>query len=181
MSKLVKDLITKELRTRYGELDSALWIEMVGIDGITTNEFRRELHAKSIRLEIIKNSLLRRAVSDRPLGVLARELTGPTALVTGGESLVDVAKVIEPWLPKLKGRLKVCGAVLEGEYLDAQAAAGLAKMPTKREMHGRVAGVIRSPGANLAAAVLSGGARIAGCVKTLIEKLEKEEGAAEAA
>ena len=180
MSKLVKDLITKDLKSRYAEMDSAVWVEMLGIDGITTNEFRRDLHEKQLRLEIVKNALFRRAVGDGPLAKLAESLTGPAALITGGESAIDAAKVIEGWMPKLKG-LKLRGAVLEGEYLDEQAVAGLAKMPTKRDLQAKLVGVILSPGGNLAGALLAGGGNIAGCIKALIEKLEDGEDSADAA
>jgi len=64
MSKFVKDLITKELRSRYSQTDNAIWVEMIGIDGITTNQFRRELREKKLRLEVVRNALLRRAVGD---------------------------------------------------------------------------------------------------------------------
>ncbi len=174
MSKLVKNLITEELARRYAELDSALWVEFVGVDGITTNDFRRQLRARKIRLEIIKTALFKRAVEGRPLGMLAKKLGGPAALVTGGDSLIDAAKFIEEWMPKLAG-LKLRGAALEGQFLDERAAAGLSKMPNKRDLLARIAGTIRSPGANLAAAIQSGGGRIAGCVKSLIEKQEKAE------
>ncbi len=174
MSKLVKDIITQELRSRYAELDSALWVEMVGVDGITTNQLRHDLHDKSMRIEVVKNSLFRRAVGDGPLKPLAESLQGPAAILTGGESLIDVAKVIEDWLPKIKG-LRLRGAVLEGEWLDEQRVAGLAKMPTKRDLQAKVAAIILSPAANIASCANSGGANIAGCLKTLIEKLEKGE------
>lgn len=176
MSKLVKDLVSQELRQRYADVDSVIWVELVGIDGITTNEFRRELHARRIRLEVVKNAWFRRAVGDRPLGALARALTGPAALLSGGDSLADVARTLEPWLKKLPG-LKIRGAALEGQFLDAQAAATLSTLPTKREMQGRVVTCLRAPGARLAAAILSGGGAIAGCLKALTEKLEKTDAA----
>jgi large subunit ribosomal protein L10 len=174
MSKLVKNLITEDLVRRYGNLDSALWVELVGVDGIKTNEFRRQLRARNITLEIVKTALFRRAVEGRPLNGLAKKLGGPAALVTGGDSLIDAAKTIEEWMPKLGG-LKLRGASLEGQFLDEKTAAGLSKMPNKRDLLARVAMIIRSPGANLAAAIQSGGARIGGCVKALMEKLEKAE------
>jgi large subunit ribosomal protein L10 len=180
MSKMVKELITKELRSRYEKTDNAIWVEMIGIDGITTNQFRRELREKKLRLEVIRNALFRRAVGDGPLSRLAAKLDGPAALITGGDSAVEAAKFIEQWLPRLKG-MRVRGAMLEGEYLDESAAAGLALMPTKRDMQARLASAIRSPGANVASAILSGGRNIAGCLKSLIEKLEKVPAAREAA
>jgi large subunit ribosomal protein L10 len=172
MSKMVKELITKELQSRYGNMDSAIWVELVGIDGITTNQFRRELREKKLRLEVIRTALFRRAVGGGPLGRLADALDGPAALITGGDSAVEAAKFIEQWLPRLKG-MRVRGAILEGEYLDETAVAGLSRMPTKRDMQGRLVSAIRSPGANVASAILAGGRNIAGCLKSLIEKLEK--------
>jgi len=180
MSKFVKDLITKELRSRYSQTDNAIWVEMIGIDGITTNQFRRELREKKLRLEVVRNALLRRAVGDGPLSRLADKLDGPAALITGGDSAVEAAKFLDQWLPRLKG-MRLRGALLEGEFLDEAAVAGLSKMPTKRDMQARLAGCIRSPGANLASAMLAGGRNIAGCLKSLIEKLEKAPAAAEAA
>lgn len=180
MSKFVKDLITKELRSRYSQTDNAIWVEMIGIDGITTNQFRRELREKNLRLEVVRTALLRRAVGDGPLSRLADKLDGPAALITGGDSAVEAAKFLDQWLPRLKG-MRLRGALLEGEFLDEAAVAGLSKMPTKRDMQARLAGYIRSPGANLASAMLAGGRNIAGCLKSLIEKLEKAPAAAEAA
>lgn len=173
MSKLIKNLIANELKSRYAGLDSALWIELVGVDGVTTNEFRRALHGKQMRIEIVRNALFRRAVKDTPLAPLGDAVTGPAAVLTGGGSLTDVAKLVEQWAPKLK-TVKLRGAVLEGQYIDEKQVVGLAKMPTKRDLQGKVVGAMRSPGAKLAGALLSGGSNIAGCVKALIAKLEKE-------
>ena len=174
MSRLIKDMITDELRSRYGELDSALWIEITSVDGITTNQLRGALRAKDVRLEVVKNSLFRRAIGDGPLKPLAEALSGPAAILTGGESLIDVAKLVEEWLPKAKG-IKLRGAVLEGEWLGESRVAGLSKMPTKRDLQAKVAAIIISPGGNLAAAILATGAEVAGCLKTMVDKLEKDE------
>lgn len=174
MSKPVKDLITRELASRYAQSENAVWIELQGVNGITTNEFRRTLRARQMRLEVVRNALLRRACTSGPLARLAEALDGPTALVTGGESAVAVAKLLEEWRPKLP-HLKIRGAVLEGEFLDEARVKGLAAMPTKRDMQARIARLALSPGGKLVAAILSGGGGVAGCLKALIEKLEKEE------
>ena len=174
MSKPIKDMITEELRSRYGDLNSALWLEIVKVNGNATNQLRGELRGKEMRLEVVKNSLFRRAVGDGALKPLAAALEGPAAIVTGGESLIDVAKLIEEWLPKAKG-IKLKGAVLEGEWLDESQVNGLAKMPTKRDLQAKVAAIILSGGGNIASAIKSGGGNIAGAVKSLIEKLEEGE------
>jgi large subunit ribosomal protein L10 len=179
MSKTIKDMITRDLATRYSSAEAALWLEFIGVDGVTTTEFRKSLRAKKMKMQIVKTSLFRRAVAGKPLDRLGQAASGPVALISGGESLVDVAKAVEEWLPKLK-TVKLRAAVMEGEFIGASQISGLSKMPTKRDMQGRIASAIRSPGANLAAAIRAPGSNIAGCLKSLIEKLEKS-GSTEAA
>jgi len=177
MSKPVKEVITRALEGRYSDIRDAVWVEMIGIDGITTNTFRRELRARQMRLEVVKTSLLRRACKGRPLEPLAINLSGPAALVTGPTSAVDVAKLLEEWAPKFPkdATFRMRGAVLDGEYIAESQINDLSKMPTKADMQGRVVRIILTPAANLAGIVVSGGRNIAGALKTLIEKLEKGE------
>lgn len=177
MSKLVKELITKELTARYGTTTDAVWIEMLGVGGVQTNEFRRSLRSKQMRLEIVKTALLRRACASGPMAKLADQLTGPAALVTGGSSAIDVAKLLDEWAPKFpkKSVFRMRAALLEGELIDESQVKDLSKMPSRRDLQGRVASMLLSPGGKLVSALLSPGGNIAGCVKALIEKLEKAE------
>lgn len=173
MSKPVKQMIAHDLASRYADASNAVWIELVGVDGITTNAFRRDLRAKDMRLEVVKTALLKQACSAGPLSKLAAALSGPVALVTGGDSAVTVAKVLDEWLPKLPKNLRIRGAVLDGEYLDEQRCKDLSKMPTKADLQARIVQIILTPGGNIVAAALAGSRNIAGIVKALIEKLEK--------
>lgn len=174
MSKLVKDMMISDLNGRYGELDSAVWVELVGADGNTTNEFRGELHKHEMQIEVVKTALFRRAVTDCKLEPLGNVITGPSAIVSGGESAIDISKVLDDWLEKIEG-LKVRGAVLEGEFLDEKQCETLSKMPTKRDLQAKVVGVVNSPGANLMGAVAGPGRMVLGCVKAMIGKLEDGE------
>lgn len=172
MSKLLKEMISTELKGRYEAVENAVWIDFIGVDGLTNTELRRNLRGKEMSLEVVKTSLLRVALKGSKLAPLAAAMEGPAALVTGGASAVAVAKALESWAPRIK-TLKLRGAILEGEFIDEQRVGGLAKMPTKRDLQGQVASCLMAPGARLASAILSPGGKIAGCLKALIEKLEK--------
>ncbi len=173
MSKPVKELITRELAARYANATDAVWIELVGLDGISTNEFRRDLRARKMRLEVVKTSLFRRACQNGPLAPLAAAVSGPVALVTGESTAVELAKVLEEWLPKFPKNLRIRGAVLEGEYLDETRVKQLSKMPTRAELRARAVQIILTPGRRVAAAILCPAVNLAGCLKTLIDRLEK--------
>lgn len=171
MSKPVKDVITHEYQSRYGELDSACVVNVIGLDAISTNRLRNDLKAKKIRLHVVRNSLARRALAEQPLAPLTKALTGPCALVTGGDSVMDVAKVlvaIQKTYPKLELKVGIVGGEPE-----VYAVEQIAKMKTRMETLGEVAMMIASPGRRLAGCVASPGGKIAGCVKAVVEKAEK--------
>jgi large subunit ribosomal protein L10 len=179
MSKAVKNLITNEYKARYDGLDSACVVSVIGLDAIATNRLRRELAAKKIRLQVVKNSLARRAFADTSLAPLAGSLEGPCALVTGGESIIDVAKTLietQKGYPKLELKLAVLGG--DPELITVEQ---LSKMKSRQELLADIAMLIASPARRLAACLGTPASRIAGCVKTLIEKQEKAEAAAPAA
>lgn len=180
MSKPIKELIAKELKTRYGAMNSAIVVNPIKLTALQANEMRRGLFKKNIQMELVKNSLVRLALKGTPAERVGDLMKGPSALLSGGESIVDLARELEEWTKKLK-ELEVLGALVEGDVVDGEGAKALAKMPTRVELQGQLVGLALSPGAKLASAITAPGGRIAGIVKALIEKLEQGESDAPAA
>ena len=180
MSKPVKDIISKEIGTRFGQLDSVIVVNPIGLNAIDSNKLRLGLKAKRIEMEVVKNSLAKRALAGTRLELASKLLEGPSALVTGGDSAVDVAREIFDWSKKM-ANLKILGAVVEGQLLDAQGAEMLSKMPSRVELQGQVVQLAKSPGARIAGQIAAPGSRLAGCIKALADKLEKESGTPAAA
>jgi large subunit ribosomal protein L10 len=178
MSKPVKEMIARDLEARFAGEQNALWIELVGVNGVTTNDFRRALRGKHMHLEVVKTSLLKRACSGKPMARLADKVEGPVALVTGGESAIEMGKLLDEWLPKLPKHLRIRGALLEGEWLDEAACKDLSRMPSRADMQGRLVSIVLTPGGKIVSAALGPGRQIAGILKSLIEKLEKAAPAA---
>jgi len=174
MSKPVKDLMTNELKDRYGEVDSALVVNPIHLTAVETNQLRRDLRAKQIRMEVVKNSLAKRAFVGTKLEGACELLDGPAALVTGADSVIDAGRAIVDWTRKLT-RLEMRGAVVEGQVLNAHQALELAKMPTRPELQGQLVSLMQSPGSQVVSAITGPAGRIAGCIKALIEKLEQSD------
>jgi large subunit ribosomal protein L10 len=174
MSKPVKDLVTNEYRKLFGGAEGACVVSVIGLDAISTNKLRGTLRAKKINLKIVKNSLARRAFSDGPLAPLAPALSGPCALVTGGDSVIDVAKTLVE-LKKTYPKIELRQGLLDGE-VELIELERLATMKSKAELAGEVAMLIMSPGRKIAGCLAGPAGRIAGCLKAIADK--KEGGAA---
>lgn len=180
MSKTVKDMIVREYRNRFKDLEGAVAVELRGLDAITTNNLRSHLRRKDVRVTVVKNSLAKRAFGGSALEPLSPALKGPTAVVYGlGPSVVDVAREVVTWAKEhdRKGEQYLFkGAVLEGVYYDGpKGVQKLASMPTRSEAIAQVITLAISPARNLVAAAAGPGRRVAGILKTVRERLEKNE------
>ncbi len=174
MSTYVKGLFQKELEKKFDAVGDFLVVDTKGVDGNDNNEMRGALKAKGIRLAVVKNALMSRALEG--LGISsAKSLfeAGPSAVAYGGDSIVDVARELVEWGKKLEV-ISIKGAFVDGAVLDSDSAEALSKMPSRPELQGMVVMLANSPGSRVAGAAFGPGGIIAGCVKGLVEKLEKE-------
>jgi len=169
MSKTVKDMVTHEYRSRYEGTTSACVIDMTGMTVKQQQHLRASVRKKAARIQVVKNSLARRAFGDGPLAPLSASLEGPCALVTSDEtSVIDVAKALVEAAKELK-ELKLKTAIFDGDP-ELLSVDELSKMKGLNELMGEIAMLISSPGRALAGCVQSPAAKIAGCLKTLADR-----------
>ena len=154
MSKFVKDLLCSELEKRIvnEKVTDFIVISTQNVNGVENNVMRGALKSKGIKLLVVKNALMKRTLTKLKMESAASLFVGPCVVAYGGDSIVATAK-----------------------ELDSKGAAGLSKMPSRVELQGRIIMLAKSPAARLAGAIGGPAGRIAGCIKTIIEKGEKSE------
>ncbi len=173
MSKFIKELLQKQTETLFGDTREFVVINTDGVSGNDNNAIRAKLSEKGIRLRVVRNSLMRKAVAALAMPV-AKELftSGPCTVVFGGDSVVDVAKEVVDIAKKIK-TIELRGAYVDGTLVIGEGVVALSKMPNRAELQAQVAGIILSPGGKVAAAAMAPARAIAGCLKTIIDKAEE--------
>jgi large subunit ribosomal protein L10 len=148
-------------------------VDLTGVSGVDNNILRGELKKKGIHMTVVKNSLMCLALQklgmDAACGIFA---AGPCTVAYGGDSVVDVAKEVIDWGKKIKA-ITPKGAYVDGTLMAGDGVKELSKMPTRVELQGQVVQLALTPGTNVAGALVGPGGVIAGCIESVIEKLEE--------
>lgn len=111
---------------------------LVGCEALTVEEtlsLRKKLREKSFKMRVVKNTLATVAFDKIGMKGLGARLSGPSAVVFGGEGAGAIAKFLVPEAKTVK-KLKIHGAYSEGEVLDAAGVDALSKAPGRTELLG---------------------------------------------
>jgi large subunit ribosomal protein L10 len=177
MSKLIKNMLTDDLKTRLADVGEAIVVSLGTLDAQRTTELRQALRKKKIHLKMVKNSLARRATAGTPLAPAFEKTEGMLAVAWGGEDVVDLAKELDrlSGVKEFQG-LECRGGALDGARLDANDVKQVAKWPTRAEQLSILSGQIISLASTLAGQIVSAGGTLAGQIASRVEDLEKGGG-----
>jgi large subunit ribosomal protein L10 len=180
MSKLVKNLMIDDLRNRLKGVSDCLLVNVIGLNSEKTSKLRSELRKKNIRLQVIKNSMARRATEGTPLAPAFEGAEGTLAVVWGGEDVVSLAKVVMRLAEdKAFQGLEARGGAIEGARVPGAQVKVISTWPSRGEQLSILVGQILGPGATLAAQLNQGGTLLSQ-IKQRVEDLEKAGGGAPA-
>ena len=170
MSKQVKDLITKELNNRLGDLDGVAVINPRGINAVRNHQIRGRLRAKGLRMMVVKNTLARRAVGDGKLKGFDRLLDGPSAVIYGKAGIAVIARALLDE-KKVDDKIELRGIFFDGELFPGdKGVEQVSKLPTREEAISGLVAAILGPGGKLAAALKGPGGKLGAILKTIEEK-----------
>ncbi len=171
MSKVVKEMILKEIEGRLDGNRDLLILDSSRLDAVTNNTFRLAMQEKGIHLLVVKNSLALRVLGG-DCDQMRQIFSGPSTIAWGGEDVVALSKEISKQVKELEF-LEIKGGAVEGQTLDTTAVEKLSKSPGRMELISIISGQILSPGAQLAGAMLGPASVLAGCVASIADDEEE--------
>lgn len=169
MSKVVKQMMIADLQAALGDCREVLVVDVSKLNAVATNKWRLDLHKKQIRVMGVKNAVAGKALSDIGLSGIREVLSGPSAIVWGGEDIVSLAKEITQSVDTIK-ELALKGGAIGETSLDTDQVVSLSKSPGRRELLSRVAGCLLGPGSQVSGAVKGMGGKLAGAIKSIADK-----------
>ena len=146
MTREEKSIAIEDLTAQLAGTNIVYVSDIAGLDAETTSNLRRACFKAGIKLEVVKNTLLAKAMeaSDNDYGDLPSVLTGNSAIF-----IADVAnapgKIIKDF------RKKAAKPILKGAYINSEIYIGddqldtLATIKSKEELIGEIIGLLQSP------------------------------------
>ena len=156
MTREEKSIAIGDLAAQLAGTNIVYVADISGLNAETTSNLRRACYKAGIKLEVVKNTLLAKAMeaSDKDYGDLPLTLKGNTSIF-----IADVAnapaKIIKDF------RKKSDKPVLKGAYINNEVYIGdnlldsLVNLKSRDEVIGEIIGLLQSPAKRVIAALLN--------------------------
>jgi large subunit ribosomal protein L10 len=111
-------------------------------------DLRNRLALAGAEVRVVKNSFLKRAMSNSGLPDVADKLSGQTAIVVGEKDVAPVAKILKAFATEFKiAALKI--GVVDKSVLSVKEIEALADLPTREVLLAQFLGLLMSPATKL--------------------------------
>ena len=164
---VIIDAIAKDL----AEYSHVYVTDISGFTVETVNQLRKLCFRRNIKLKVVKNTLLKRAMdqSEADYSEIYPALAGTTSIMlcTTGNA---PAKLIKEFRAKNKKPILKAAFIEEATYFGDDQLDNLCNIKSREELIGDIVGLLQSPARNVISALQSGGGKLAGIVKTLSER-----------
>lgn len=129
-------------------LGKSNYVFLVSYDRVTVMdvaELRKSLSSFEAEFHVVKNSILKYAADERALPTFGGALAGQTAIVVGGKSPADVAKVLVKFHKDKDEKCPIKIGVLDAKIVNAAEITELSKLPSLEVLRAQFLGLLNTP------------------------------------
>ncbi len=174
MKKEDKAKVISQIVEVLGQYPNFYLVETAGLDAEKTSALRRECFKADIKLLVVKNTLLHKALEqmEGDYSELYPAMAGPTSLMCTTVANAP-AKLLKDFVKKDDKLPMLKAAYAEGTvYMGADQLDALTAIKSKNELIADVVALLQSPAKNVVSALQSGATKIHGILETLSKKEE---------
>jgi large subunit ribosomal protein L10 len=171
MTREEKSRVIEDLTAQLADSNVVYIADISNLNAETTSNLRRACFKAGIQLNVVKNTLLEKAMeaSANDYGDLPSILKGNTSIMIA-ENGNAPAKIIKEFRKKSDRPLLKGAYIHQAVFIGDNQLDALVALKSKEEVIGEIIGLLQSPAKNVVSALKSGGGKIAGIVKTLSER-----------
>jgi large subunit ribosomal protein L10 len=169
-----KKQLAQDIRDLIGLSPTVFLISYQGLNAGQFGSLRDGLAGAGAECHVVPNRIFRHAARDAGFGDLAEaDLKNDTALVSGGQDAVAVAKVLRDFMKDHEAvRVKV--TVIEGRLSGPESAAALAELPPKDVLRAMLLGVLAAPAGQLVRVLNAKNASVVYALSAYLKKQEEQ-------
>lgn len=172
MKKEDKSLVIQKIKDTLAQYSAFYLVETAGLDAEKTSAFRRACFGADVKLMVVKNALLHKALEqmEGDYSELYPTLHGATSLICTNVGNAP-AKLIKDFVKKGDALPRLKAAYVEETfYIGEDQLDALASIKSKNELIADVVALLQSPAKNVVSALTSGGTKLHGILETLSKK-----------
>jgi large subunit ribosomal protein L10 len=155
MPSVLNDTIISEYKTRFGEGPDMVAVDTTGLTVAEFSELRNQARTKEMEVFVVKTSLARIALKEIVAeNGLDQVISGPTAVVYGGEGMPDVARLVDSFAKK-SGKLAIRGGVFEKAVVGAGDVIKFKDIPDRQTLLSQILATTIAPLSGYAGALNS--------------------------
>jgi large subunit ribosomal protein L10 len=133
MERAVKEENISALKLDLAKAQSLVLADFRGINVKNDTALRREFRLNGCKYQVVKNTLLGRAVEGTGMAGLEKLFVGPTAIAYSFEDPAAPARIATK-VAKGEEKFVIKGGYVDGKALDAKGVVALSTLPTKDEL-----------------------------------------------
>jgi large subunit ribosomal protein L10 len=167
-----KEAVDK-LKKIASESTSIMIADYRGLKSSDMTELRAQLRqVEGVHLQIVRNTLAKRAFSNTSYEVIINYLRGPVVLAFINAEASSAAKIFRDFA-KGKEKLSVKALVVEGNLLPGNQLDAIANLPTKQEVLTKLVITIKAPVVKFVRTLAEPTAKLVRTVQAIAEKNNK--------
>lgn len=145
-----KKYLIEECSNHLDKSDYLYLTDFAKVTVLETAELRQSLRKQGAEFHVVKNSILKLATSEKNYPELDKHLMGFTAIVVGGKSPAEVAKILIQFHKDKNEKCAIKVGILGDRLMTAAEVKELSQLPSIEILRGQFLGLLNTPAQQMA-------------------------------